>query len=81
MQRREFMQLGGLALAGLALPPFGRAIAAEELVSTLDRGVKKALADVALEAARASTRMPMPSDSLLVTLCTLSSRVISAWLR
>ena len=54
MQRREFMQLGGLALAGLALPPFGRAIAAEELVSTLDRGVKKALADVALEAARAA---------------------------
>jgi TldD protein len=54
MQRREFMQWGGLALAGLAVPPFGRAIAAGELLSTLDRDLKKALADVALEAARAA---------------------------
>ena len=38
MQRRDFMQLGGLALAGLALPPFGRAIAAEALPTTMDRG-------------------------------------------
>ena len=52
MQRRQFMQFGGLALAGLALPPFGRAIAAEDLVSRLDRGLKKSLADTALTAAR-----------------------------
>ncbi|MNV25913.1 hypothetical protein D3C71_1170240 [compost metagenome] len=27
------------------------------------------------------TRMPIPADSLLVTFCTLSSRVTMAWLR
>ena len=54
MQRREFMQFGGLALAGLALPPFARAIAAEDLVSRLDRRLKKSLADTALTAARAA---------------------------
>jgi TldD protein len=52
MQRRDFMQFGGLALAGLALPPFGRAIAAEALPTTMDRGRKKALADIALQSAR-----------------------------
>ena len=52
MQRRQFMHFGGLALAGLALPPFGRAIAAEDLVSRLDRSLKKSLADTALGAAR-----------------------------
>ena len=48
MQRREFMLFGGLSLAALALPPFGRAIAAEQLLEPVDRGLKKALADVAL---------------------------------
>ena len=52
MQRRDFLALGGLGLGSLALPPFvGRAIAAEELLSTLDVGVKKPLADAALQAA------------------------------
>ena len=51
MRRREFMQYGGIGLAGLALPGFGRAIAAENLVSTLDVGLKKAIADTALTAA------------------------------
>ena len=54
MRRREFMQSGGLALAGLALPPFARAISPEALAVPLDRGRKKALADVALAAARAA---------------------------
>src|ERR671913_109216 len=54
MQRREFVQAGGLALAGLALPPSARAIAAEVLAVPLDRDRKKALADVALQAARAA---------------------------
>ena len=52
MQRRDFLQLAGLAVAGLALPPFGRAIAAEDLLSRLDRRLKKSLADTALQAAR-----------------------------
>ena len=51
MRRREFMQYGGIGLAGLALPGFGRAVAAENLVSTLDVGLKKAIADTALTAA------------------------------
>ena len=52
MQRRDFLALGGLGLGSLALPPFvGRAIAAEELLSTLDVAVKKPLADAALQAA------------------------------
>src|SRR5918993_1076994 len=52
MQRREFVQAGGLALAGLALPPSARAIAAEALAAPLDRGRKKSLADIALQSAR-----------------------------
>ena len=51
MRRREFMQYGGIGLTGLMLPGFGRAIAAENLVSTLDVGLKKAIADAALTAA------------------------------
>ncbi len=55
MQRRDFLALGGLGLGGLALPPFiSRAIAAEELLSTLDVAVKKPLADAALQAATAA---------------------------
>ncbi|MCA0393743.1 MAG: TldD/PmbA family protein [Proteobacteria bacterium] len=53
MQRRDFLALGGLGLGSLALPPFiGRAIAAEELTTALDAGLKKRLADTALAAAR-----------------------------
>ncbi len=52
MQRRDFLALGGLGLGGLALPPLvGKAIAAEQLVSTLDVAIKKPLADAALQAA------------------------------
>ncbi|MBP8097955.1 MAG: TldD/PmbA family protein [Arenimonas sp.] len=51
MRRREFMQYGGIGLGGLMLPVFGRAIAAENLVSTLDVGLKKAIADTAMTAA------------------------------
>jgi TldD protein len=51
MDRRDFMQFTSIGLGGLLLPGFGRAIAAENLVSTLDVGLKKAIADAALTAA------------------------------
>jgi len=51
MDRRDFLTIGGLGLAGLVLPIQGRAVAAEELLSTLDVSLKKAIADAALEAA------------------------------
>jgi len=51
MERRDFMKYTGIGLTGLMLPGFGRAIAAEDLVSTLDVGLKKAIADTAMTAA------------------------------
>ncbi|MCW4456138.1 TldD/PmbA family protein [Flavobacterium sp. MXW15] len=51
MQRREFLTLSGLGLAGLMLP-HSRLIAAEELLAPADVAGKKALADAALAAAR-----------------------------
>ncbi|SOD57384.1 TldD/PmbA family protein [Pseudoxanthomonas wuyuanensis] len=55
MQRRDFLTLSGLSLGGLMVPSFfGKAIAAEQLQSTLDIGLKKRLADAALAAARQS---------------------------
>lgn len=51
MDRRDFLTISGLGLAGLALPFGARAVAAEELLSTLDVGLKRSLADAALEAA------------------------------
>ena len=51
MHRRDFLVLSGLGLTGLAMP-FGRVIAAEDLVTSLDIGIKKAMADAALQAAR-----------------------------
>jgi TldD protein len=45
------MQFTGIGLAGLMLPGFGRAVAAETLLSTMDVGLKKAIADAALGAA------------------------------
>ncbi|MEN1959819.1 TldD/PmbA family protein [Luteimonas sp. MJ246] len=51
MQRRDFLVLAGTTTLALALPG-GRAIAAAELASTLDPALKRALADVALQAAR-----------------------------
>ena len=55
MQRRDFLALGGLGIGGLVLPSvFGRAIAADELVTTIDGATKKRLADAALQAATGS---------------------------
>ncbi|KAB8176390.1 TldD/PmbA family protein [Lysobacter maris] len=52
MQRRDFLALSGLGLGGLVLPTWlGKAIAAEELTTTLDVGMKKTLADVAINTA------------------------------
>jgi len=45
------MQFTGFGLAGLMLPGFGRAVAAETMLSTMDVGLKKAIADAALNAA------------------------------
>ncbi|PBS13281.1 TldD protein [Lysobacteraceae bacterium NML93-0792] len=53
MRRRDFMALGGIGFGSLLLPGgIGRAIAAEDLASTLDPALKKRLADVALQASR-----------------------------
>jgi len=55
MDRRDFLKITGAGLGGLAIPAFyGRAIAAEELLSTIDVAMKKKLADVALNAAKGS---------------------------
>src|SRR5690606_33221457 len=52
LQRRDFLALSGLGMGSLVLPSFlGKAIAAEQLVSTLDVAIKKQLADAALQAA------------------------------
>ncbi len=52
MQRRDFLTLTGLSVGGLMVPSFlGKAIAAEQLQSTLDVAFKKRLADAALAAA------------------------------
>ena len=53
MDRRQFLALGGIGFGGLLVPTaFTRAIAAEELQSSLDLSLKKSLADAALAAAR-----------------------------
>ena len=52
MERRAFLNIGGLALGSMLLPPFGRAIAAEELLKPVAVQFKKMLADTALTAAR-----------------------------
>ncbi|WP_305806012.1 TldD/PmbA family protein [Stenotrophomonas sp. YIM B06876] len=55
MQRRDFLALTGLTAGGLMLPSiFGKAIAAEQLLSVLDPALKKRLADDAMTAARAA---------------------------
>jgi TldD protein len=50
MERRAFLNIGGAAL-GTMLMPFGRAIAADELIKPVDVKFKKMLADTALGAA------------------------------
>ncbi|MFC5569251.1 TldD/PmbA family protein [Lysobacter yangpyeongensis] len=52
MQRRDFLKASGFGLAGLTLPFYGNAIAAEDLLSSLDVGMKKSIADAAMQAAR-----------------------------
>nr|WP_295378567.1 TldD/PmbA family protein [Pseudoxanthomonas sp.] len=53
MRRRDFLAYSGLSLGGLMLPAyFGKAIAAEELQTSLDVGLKKRLADTAMTAAK-----------------------------
>src|SRR5690606_39219172 len=55
LQRRDFLALGGLGMGTLALPAWlGKAVAAEQLVTTLDVSIKKQLADTALQAARSA---------------------------
>ena len=54
MERRRFLTIAGAAAGTLLLPISGRLIAAEALTETLDVAVKKRLADVALDAARAA---------------------------
>ena len=51
MDRRDFLAASGIGLGGLVLPGFGNAVAAEVLLSTMDVASKKALANVALNAA------------------------------
>jgi TldD protein len=51
MERREFLNISGLALGSMLVPVFGRAVAAEELQSSMAVQAKKALADTALNAA------------------------------
>ncbi len=50
MDRRDFLSMSGIGIAGLMLP-FGRAIAAEALLVPIDLAKKKILADAALAAA------------------------------
>ncbi|WP_372361838.1 TldD/PmbA family protein [Xanthomonas sp. NCPPB 1325] len=53
MQRRDFLALTGLTMGGLIVPAyFGKAIAAEQLLTPFDVGRKKRLADAGLNAAR-----------------------------
>ncbi len=68
MERRTFLNLSSGVAASMLLP-FGRAIAAEELTSSMPVAAKKALADIALNAAtkagasycrRAHRSLPQP---------------------
>ncbi|UNK41566.1 TldD/PmbA family protein [Luteimonas sp. S4-F44] len=55
MHRRDFLALAGVGAGGLLLPAvFGKVIAAEQLLSALDVGFKKRLADAGLNAATAA---------------------------
>ncbi|MBL0164930.1 MAG: TldD/PmbA family protein [Xanthomonadales bacterium] len=53
MERRDFLKVSGIGLGMLLAPAYGRAIAAEELVTRIDVALKKRLADTAMTAARA----------------------------
>src|SRR6476661_3711422 len=51
MERRKFLQIGAGTAGAMLIPVFGNAIAADELMSAMPRSAKKALADIALNAA------------------------------
>jgi TldD protein len=51
MERRTFLNISGLALGSMLIPVAGHAIAADELLTPMAASFKKALADVALNAA------------------------------
>ncbi|MDQ3205033.1 MAG: TldD/PmbA family protein [Pseudomonadota bacterium] len=51
MDRRQFLTISSAGFAGLMLPTYGRAIAAEALLDPMQVAVKKALADTALQSA------------------------------
>ncbi len=53
MDRRDFLKASSAGIGLLLLPAFGRAIAAEELITRIDAVLKKRLADTALDTARA----------------------------
>jgi TldD protein len=52
MQRRDFLKFSSIGLAGLSLPFYGNVIAAEDLLTSFDVGMKKSIADAAMQAAR-----------------------------
>jgi len=53
MDRRDFLKITGAGLGGLVIPSiYGRAVAAEVLLTKMDVATKKRLADVALHAAK-----------------------------
>jgi len=53
MDRRDFLKITGAGLGGLVIPSiYGRAVAAEVLLTKIDVATKKRLADVALHAAK-----------------------------
>ena len=54
MNRRNFLAASGIGFSGLLIPGFGNAVAAEALLSPMDPARKKAMADLALNAARAA---------------------------
>jgi len=51
MERRTFLNISGLGMGAMLIPVFGRAIAAEELLTTMPASAKKTLADIAMNAA------------------------------
>jgi TldD protein len=51
MERRTFLKIGGGAAGSMIIPVFGNAIAAEDLMAPMAVAAKKALADVAMNAA------------------------------
>ena len=53
MERRDFIKATSLGLGALMVPAYGRAVAAEVLLSKLDVALKKRLADTAMTAAKA----------------------------